>query len=248
MERVFLRPGAVTRWPLYLRQAKAVLRAGDEGFDERKYGFAGLVEALRFGQREGLFRLDRDRQGVLRVYPGQLLQRAEGGGAMAGRGRRAGVSRADAAERRRRRAGRRADATSSEPIEDTRAFTAARQSERTRRRRRRRQRSRPSVAPVPRRSRRQRRRGRAQGAAAAKAACRRRSAPPRRPPSLRRFAPSVGGLPEHLREHSGSCSGRSPEGRLSGSGSRSTTVASSYFTVTGADIVTGTTWRRSSSL
>ena len=55
-----------------------MLRAGDEGFDERKYGFAGLVEALRFGQREGLFRLDRDRQGVLRVYPGQLLQRAEG--------------------------------------------------------------------------------------------------------------------------------------------------------------------------
>jgi uncharacterized LabA/DUF88 family protein len=78
MERVFLKPGAVSRWPLYLRQAKAVLRAGDEGFDERKYGFAGLVEALRFGQREGLFRLDRDRQGVLRVYPGQLLQRAEG--------------------------------------------------------------------------------------------------------------------------------------------------------------------------
>ena len=31
-------------------------------------------------------------------------------------------------------------------------------------------------------------------------------------------------------------------------GSRSTTVARSYFTVTGADIVTGTTCRRSSSL
>ena len=84
MERVFLKPGAVSRWPLYLRQAKAVLRAGDEGFDERKYGFAGLVEALRFGQREGLFRLDRDRQGVLRVYPGQLLQRADGGSLMPG--------------------------------------------------------------------------------------------------------------------------------------------------------------------
>ena len=84
MERVFLRPNAVTRWPLYLRQAKAVLRAGDETFDERKYGFAGLVEALRFGQREGLFRLDRDRQGVLRVYPGQLLQRAENAGGVGG--------------------------------------------------------------------------------------------------------------------------------------------------------------------
>jgi uncharacterized LabA/DUF88 family protein len=82
IERVFTRPGAVTRWPLYLRQAKAVLRAGDESFDERKYGFAGLVEALRFGQREGLFRLDRDRQGVLRVYPGQILQRLEAGGSL----------------------------------------------------------------------------------------------------------------------------------------------------------------------
>ena len=103
MERVFLKPGAVTRWPLYLRQAKAVLRAGDEGFDERKYGFAGLVEALRFGQREGLFRLDRDRQGVLRVYPGQLLQRAEGGGAMRRRGRRADASRTVAGTAPRRR-------------------------------------------------------------------------------------------------------------------------------------------------
>jgi uncharacterized LabA/DUF88 family protein len=79
MQRVFERPGAVIRWPLYLRQAKAVLRAGDETFDERRYGFNGLVEALRYGQKEGLFRLDRDRQGVLRVYPGQHLQRlAEG--------------------------------------------------------------------------------------------------------------------------------------------------------------------------
>jgi hypothetical protein len=73
---VFERPGAVTRWPLYLRQAKAVLRAGDETFDERRYGFNGLVEALRYGQKEGLFRLDRDRQGVLRVYPGPALPRS----------------------------------------------------------------------------------------------------------------------------------------------------------------------------
>jgi uncharacterized LabA/DUF88 family protein len=83
MEQVFTKPGAVQRWPLYLRQAKAVLRAADETFDERKYGFSGLVEALRFGQREGLFRLDRDRQGVLRVYPGQLLQRLGSGDGIA---------------------------------------------------------------------------------------------------------------------------------------------------------------------
>jgi uncharacterized LabA/DUF88 family protein len=73
---VFHRPGTVQRWPLYLRQVKQILRSVDESFDERRYGFTGIVEALRYCQREGLFRLDRDRQGVLRVYPGPVLQRA----------------------------------------------------------------------------------------------------------------------------------------------------------------------------
>jgi len=72
---VFHRPGIVQRWPLYLRQVKQILRSVDESFDERRYGFTGIVEALRYCQREGLFRLDRDRQGVLRVYPGPVLQR-----------------------------------------------------------------------------------------------------------------------------------------------------------------------------
>src|SRR5581483_4697958 len=72
---VFQRPGIVSRWPLYLRQVKQILRGVDESFDERRYGFQGLVEALRYCQREGLFRLDRDRQGVLRVYPGPALGR-----------------------------------------------------------------------------------------------------------------------------------------------------------------------------
>jgi hypothetical protein len=76
IEDVFQRSsGSVTRWPLYLRQVKQILRTADESFDERRYGFSGLVEALRYAQREGLFRLDRDRQGVLRVYPGARLQR-----------------------------------------------------------------------------------------------------------------------------------------------------------------------------
>jgi uncharacterized LabA/DUF88 family protein len=73
---VFQRPGIVSRWPLYLRQVKQLLRSVDETFDERRYGFQGLVEVLRYCQREGLFRLDRDRQGVLRVYPGPALPRA----------------------------------------------------------------------------------------------------------------------------------------------------------------------------
>ena len=60
---------------MYVRQVKQYLRAADEAFDERKFGFASIVEFLRACQREGLFRLERDRQGVLRVFPGQGLQR-----------------------------------------------------------------------------------------------------------------------------------------------------------------------------
>ncbi|MGH9159651.1 MAG: NYN domain-containing protein [Vicinamibacteraceae bacterium] len=74
LRETFLRPGAVQRWPLYVRQVKQLLRSTQERFDERRYGFGGIVDALRYGQREGLFRLDRDRQGVIRVYPGALFQ------------------------------------------------------------------------------------------------------------------------------------------------------------------------------
>src|SRR5215208_5593369 len=72
---VFQRAGQPPRWPMYVRQVKQYLRAADEGFDERKFGFATIVEFLRACQREGVFRLERDRQGVLRVFAGANLQR-----------------------------------------------------------------------------------------------------------------------------------------------------------------------------
>jgi uncharacterized LabA/DUF88 family protein len=59
------------RWPMYLRNAKQILRAG--GFDERRYGFSGLIELLRACQREGAIRLERDRRGGLRVFQGAQL-------------------------------------------------------------------------------------------------------------------------------------------------------------------------------
>ena len=70
MAQAFLRPGATPRFPMYVRQVKQFIKTFDESFDERRYGFAGMLDALRFGQREGLFRLDRDRQGGVRVHPG----------------------------------------------------------------------------------------------------------------------------------------------------------------------------------
>jgi len=61
------------RWPMYLRNAKQILRAGN--FDERKYGFGGLIDLLRACQREGFVRLERDRRGGLRLFQGAGLGR-----------------------------------------------------------------------------------------------------------------------------------------------------------------------------
>ena len=70
-----LKAATNARWPMYLRNVKQLLRAADGGFDERRYGFAGLVELVRGCQKDGLVRLERDRRGGLRVFPGPTLQR-----------------------------------------------------------------------------------------------------------------------------------------------------------------------------
>jgi hypothetical protein len=70
-----LKAATNARWPMYLRNVKQLLRAADGTFDERRYGFAGLVELVRGCQKEGLVRLERDRRGGLRVFPGPALQR-----------------------------------------------------------------------------------------------------------------------------------------------------------------------------
>jgi len=59
---------------MYLRNAKQILRAG--GFDERRYGFGGLMDLLKACQKEGYVRIERDRRGGLRVFQGPALQRA----------------------------------------------------------------------------------------------------------------------------------------------------------------------------
>ena len=41
-------------WPMYLRNVKQILRAADNAFDERRYGFGGLMDLLRACQKENL--------------------------------------------------------------------------------------------------------------------------------------------------------------------------------------------------
>ncbi len=59
------------RWPFYLRGLKQYLRALDATFDERRYGFVTLHDLIRQGQRENFFRVERNRQGILRIFPGE---------------------------------------------------------------------------------------------------------------------------------------------------------------------------------
>jgi uncharacterized protein (TIGR00288 family) len=64
------------RWPMYVRQARQFLRGAIEGFDERKYGFASVVDLLRAAGKESVLRIERDRQGAVRVFPGiNLMER-----------------------------------------------------------------------------------------------------------------------------------------------------------------------------
>ena len=53
---------------MYLRQMKQFIRAARPDFDERRFG--SLPELLRACQKDGLLRLERDRQGGLRAYAG----------------------------------------------------------------------------------------------------------------------------------------------------------------------------------
>jgi hypothetical protein len=64
------------RWPMYVRQAKQFLRQSIEGFDERKYGFTSVVDLLRAAGKEGVLRIERDRQGAIRLFPAPTLPRS----------------------------------------------------------------------------------------------------------------------------------------------------------------------------
>jgi uncharacterized LabA/DUF88 family protein len=76
IRRIFQTATTPPRWPMYIRQAKQFMRNVDASFDERKFGFSSLVDLLRAAQREGLFRLERDRQGSVRLFPGPAMQTA----------------------------------------------------------------------------------------------------------------------------------------------------------------------------
>jgi uncharacterized LabA/DUF88 family protein len=78
VRRIFQAAQNPPRFPMYVRQAKQFMRNVDPTFDERKYGFGTLQDLLRACQRDGLFRIERDRQGVIRLFPGNIMQPSTG--------------------------------------------------------------------------------------------------------------------------------------------------------------------------
>ena len=51
---------------MYPRQFKQFLKTAQPDFDERRYG--SIADLMRACQKDGLLRLERDRQGALRVF------------------------------------------------------------------------------------------------------------------------------------------------------------------------------------
>jgi len=78
VRRLFQAAQQPPRWPMYVRQVKQYLRGVDPSFDERKFGFQSLNDLLRACQKDGLFRMERDRQGVIRFFQGNVMKEAEG--------------------------------------------------------------------------------------------------------------------------------------------------------------------------
>jgi uncharacterized protein (TIGR00288 family) len=62
-------------WPMYLRNVKQYVKNAAPSYDERRYGFANFLEAVRAAGRAGLFRLERNRQGILRIFAGNQFPR-----------------------------------------------------------------------------------------------------------------------------------------------------------------------------
>ena len=85
MQEAFQNARIPPHWPMYLRNVKQFIKNALPTFDEHRYGFHSFLEAVRSGQRAGLFRLERNRQGILRVYPGNQISQSQRP-LMAGRG------------------------------------------------------------------------------------------------------------------------------------------------------------------
>ncbi len=62
-------------WPMYLRTFKQLLRSLQPPFEERQYGITSTYDLVRQLSRDGLLRVERNRQGILRIFPAERFPR-----------------------------------------------------------------------------------------------------------------------------------------------------------------------------
>jgi uncharacterized LabA/DUF88 family protein len=62
-------------WPMYLRTFKQFLRSLQPPFDEHQFGLSSTYDLVRQAHRDGLLRVERNRQGILRIYPAERFPR-----------------------------------------------------------------------------------------------------------------------------------------------------------------------------
>ena len=74
VRRLLAEAATQPRWPMYPRQFKQFLKAAQPDFDERRYG--SIADLMRACQKDGILRLERDRQGGLRVFANGATARA----------------------------------------------------------------------------------------------------------------------------------------------------------------------------
>ena len=77
LEELFRNSPSEPHWPLYLRTFKQLLRSQQPPFNERQYGISSTYDLVRQAQRDGLFHIERSRQG-LRIFPGERFPKSAG--------------------------------------------------------------------------------------------------------------------------------------------------------------------------
>jgi len=75
LEELLRTSKARPHWPMYLRTFKQFLRSLQPPFEERQYGFTSTYELVRQAHKDGLLRVERNRQGILRIYPAERFPR-----------------------------------------------------------------------------------------------------------------------------------------------------------------------------
>ena len=77
LEAFFRNSTSKPHWPLYLRTFKQLLHAQQQPFDEKQYGISSTYDLARQAQRDGLFHIERNRQGILRIFPGERFPKTD---------------------------------------------------------------------------------------------------------------------------------------------------------------------------